>query len=359
MNTLELFKKIKRKKTNKDISELLFIHKGTVDRWDRLNEVPDFYHNDLLRILGLESEFSVNIKDSDQFYTLPDTAKKCFSLFEKQMKKYKINTLKYVYVEPGAGCGHFYTLLPPKRRIGIDIQPQKSPLTNKLQKDIIKGDFLSWKPPINNKYISIGNPPFGRNGKIALDFVIKSFEFSEIVAFILPPIFDSTGKGSCKNRLIKLGFNLLFTKKLDDSFLYPNGDKVKVKTVFQIWSKNRPSGYIEKKQKKCDSFVDIFNICIPYKDTRFPSNVDKIGKCDIYLPRTFWKSETAVATKDFYTIPYNDGYGIKIKKNKREIKKFIIKNDWSSLVHTSTNNSRSLRKDIIKDELIKAGFYDK
>lgn len=275
------------------------------------------------------------------------------------MKKYKIDTSEYVYIEPGAGCGHFYTLLPPKRRIGIDIQPKKSPLTHKLQKDIIRGDFLKWKAPGNNKYISIGNPPFGRNGKTALDFVIKSFEFADIVAFILPPIFDSTGKGSCKNRLNKLGFNLLFTKNLEDtSFLYPDGKKVQVKTIFQIWSKNKPIGYKEKKIKKCDSFVDIFNICIPYKETRFPSHIDKIGECDIYLPRTFWKSETAVATEDFYAIPYNDGYGIKIKKNKKEIKEFIIKNKWSSLVHTSTNNSRSLRKDIIKDELIRAGFYD-
>ena len=359
MKTLKLFHRIKQTKSNKEISEALFIHKGTVDRWQRLNKVPDFYENDLLRILNLGHRFVIGVKESDQFYTSPKTANRCINYLEAEMEKYKIDMSKCIFVEPGAGCGHFYSLLPKKRRIGIDIQPKKSPLTNKLQKEIIKGDFLKWNPSKNNKYIAIGNPPFGRNGKTALDFVIKSFEFADIVAFILPPIFDSTGKGSCRNRLIKLGYTLLTTKNLNNlPFMYPGGESVKVRTVFQIWSKKQPNGYKKIKLKSCDSFVSIFNICIPYKPSRSPSHIDKIGKCDVYLPRTFWKKEIAKATQDFYTIPYNDGYGIKIKKNKREIKKFIINNNWANLVHTSTNNSKSLRKDIIYKEIIKIGFYD-
>lgn len=360
MEALKLFHKIKKTKSNKEIAKSLFIHKGTVDRWERLNEVPDFYRNDLLRMLGLKHKFVIGVEESDQFYTSPETAKECISHLRLKMKRYKIDTSKYIFVEPGAGCGNFYSLLPEKRRIGIEIQPQKSPLTHRLPKGIIKADFLKWTTPNNNKYIAVGNPPFGRNGKTALDFVIKSFEFADIVAFILPPIFDSTGKGSCKNRLNKLGYILLATKYLkNSSFMFPNGKIVKVKTIFQIWSKIKPKGYKRPILKTCNSFVDIFNICIPYKPSRFPSHIDKIGQCDVYLPRTFWKKEMAKPTQDFYTIPYNDGYGIKIKKNKREIKKIIFNNNWPDLVHTSTDNSKSLRKDIICYEIIKRGFYDR
>ena len=359
MDTLTLFKSIKKKKNNKEIADILFIHKGTVDRWERLNKVPSFYKNDLLRILDLSKHFEIGVNESDQYYTLPETAKKCFDILQKTLKKYNLSNKKYIYVEPSAGCGHFFSLLPKERRIGIDIDPKKSPLTNKLQKKIIKHDFLKWNPKRKDDYIAIGNPPFGRNGKIALDFVKKSFEFADHVAFIVPPIFESTGKGSCRNRLVKQGYTLLESKSLDGaSFIYPNGEYISVKTFFQIWSKKRPNNFKEKQNKTCDSFVDIFNICIPYKPSRSPSNISLIGKCDIYLPRTFWRKETAKATNDFYTIPYNDGYGIYIKKNKKEIKKFIKNHAWSDVVFTSTNNSRSLRKDIIKNELIKAGFID-
>ena len=356
---LQLFHRVKKNRTNQEIADALFVHKGTVDRWERLNEVPAFYKNDLLRILNAHHGFDIGVQESDQYYTLPATAKRCLHYFTMELTKYNIDVARYVYVEPSAGCGHFYSLLPRTRRMGIEIDPQKSPITNRLQEGLIKFDFLKWEAPKNHRYLVIGNPPFGRNGKTALDFVIKSFTFADFVGFILPPIFDSTGKGSCKNRLTQLGYILLRTENLDDtSFVYPNGNAVSVKTIFQVWAKKQPEGYKRPIHATCASYVDIYNICIPYKPSRSPSNIDLIGKCDIYLPRTFWKKEVAKATNDFYTIPYKDGYGIVIKKKTRAIRNFIKRHDWASVVHTSTNNSRSLRKDIIRQELIKAGFID-
>ncbi len=358
MDELSLFAHLQKSKSNREIADLLLVHKGTVDRWDRIKQVPDFYRNDLLRILNLNGEYNLGIKQADQYYTMPDVAKSCINRFYKTLDKYNIDISDYTFVEPSAGCGHFYSLLPENNRLGIEIQPKKSPLTDKLIDGIIQADFLTWQPPAG-KYVVIGNPPFGRNGKIALDFVVKSFEFADYVAFILPPIFDSTGKGSCKNRLIKMGYILLHTETLNDNpFIFPNGEEINVKTVFQVWAKSTPSSYKPVNEKSCRTYVDIYNICIPYKPSRFPSRMNMIGKCDIYLPRTFWARETAVATTDFYDIPYNDGYGIVIKRKKKSVFKFIKNHDWASVVHTSTNNSRSLRKDIIYDELIKVGFMD-
>lgn len=356
---LLLFNTIQKTKTTEEIAKSLFIHKGTVDRWKRLNIVPDFYKNDLLRILNRFDDYDIGINASDQYYTLPKTAELCFKYLKSILNKYKIETDSYIFLEPSAGCGSFFDLLPKNQRLGVEIDPQKSPITNKTPRGIEKADFLTWQPRKNKKYIVIGNPPFGRNGKTALDFVIKSFEFSDFIGFILPPIFDSTGKGSCKNRMLKLGYILLGNKCIKgDSYILPNGNIISVKTIFQVWAKNKPKGYKEVVQKTCNNYLEIFNICIPYKPSRSPSNIDLIGKCHIYLPRTFWKSEIAKSTYDFYDIPYNDGYGMVIKKDKEKILNFIENHNWHNVVHISTNNSKSLRKDIIKNEIIKVGFYD-
>lgn len=241
----------------------------------------------------------------------------------------------------------------------MDIDPKNPPLLSQHNTGIEKADFLTWRPKHKRKYITIGNPPFGRNGKTALDFVIHAFRFSDFVCFILPPIFDSTGKGSCKNRLTKANLIPLFTRHIkEDAFVHPNGKEVRVKTIFQIWSKFMPPGYKKPKIKNCDNYVEIYNICIPYKPSRSPSNIDLIGKCDIYIPRTFWSKKAAQPSYDFYDMPYNDGYGIILKKQKQRIIKFIKDFNWSEVLHTSTNNSKSLRKDIIKEQIVRAGFYE-
>ncbi len=150
----------------------------------------------------------------------------------------------------------------------------------------------------------------------------------------------------------------LFNELGNNSFAWPNGREIKVKTVFQIWAKHRPESYVAPQIKTCDSFVNIYNICVPYKPSRSPSNVDKIGKCDVYLPRSFWSKDVAKATFDFADIPYKDDYGIVVKRQHKKVVAFIAQHNWSENFHTSTNSSKSLRKDLIKEQLIAGGFYD-
>jgi len=52
---------------------------------------------------------------------------------------------------------------------GYDIEPH-------LNNEIIKADFLKLKPVYDSKNIIIGNPPFGKRSKLAIDFINKSFE---------------------------------------------------------------------------------------------------------------------------------------------------------------------------------------
>lgn len=353
----QLFEVALTKLSAREIANRLYVRTGTVKRWIKQNEVPPFYKNDLRRMLGKPCD--VGIYESDQFYTLPEAAKACLDALEQTLRKFNITTDGYTFVEPSAGCGNFYNQLPKHKRIGIEIDPQKSPLNSAFQDEIIKADFLKWKAP-QGKYIVIGNPPFGRNGKTALDFVLRAFQFADFVGFILPPIFESTGKGSCRNRLVNLGYALLHTKQnADGMFVCPDGSKVDVKTIFQVWAKRAPQGYSMFQPKSCDNYVEIYNLYQSYKPSRPSSRVYLIGKCDVYIPRSFWKSAHAKASLSFKDIPYKDGYGLIVKKDKKRLINFIMQFDWGSVAHTSTNGSKSLRKDIIKEQLIKHGFVDK
>ena len=91
-----------------------------------------------------------NSRKLDQFYTKPDIAKLCFSYVEKF---YTIKNFD-VILEPSAGTGSFYNLLPEDTRLGLDIDPKS---------DGIKCmNFFDYKIH-GPTCLTIGNPPFGKN----------------------------------------------------------------------------------------------------------------------------------------------------------------------------------------------------
>ncbi len=56
-----------------------------------------------------------------------------------------------------------------------------------------------------------------------------------VVGFILPPLFDSDGKGAPGKRIT--GYLPAHTEKLpDDSFECPDGREVSVASIFQVWA---------------------------------------------------------------------------------------------------------------------------
>lgn len=138
---------------------------------------------------------------------------------------------KFFFVEPSAGAGAFYDLLPDTRRLGMDICPTWS------RTDILKQDFLEWEPaglPKPNQTVVIGNPPFGRRGSSAVDFFKKSASFADTVAFVVPVSFR---KFSIQRQLPQ-SFKLVGWKELpQDAFELPDGSNYRVNAEFQIWSK--------------------------------------------------------------------------------------------------------------------------
>jgi len=164
--------------------------------------------------------------ESEQYYTPLDTAQE---LYETTLLIVGDNFDNFV--EPSAGKGAFLACMPPDKRIGIDIDP--------LGKEIVEQDFFNFVWP-EGRTITIGNPPFGRRGKLAMKFLNISADNSEVVAFILPAIFS---KFTFINRVHPY-MHLIHEVPVT----------VEVNCVFQIWEKSTELRPKIVKPTSCDDF---------------------------------------------------------------------------------------------------------
>ncbi|TSC89219.1 MAG: hypothetical protein G01um10143_600 [Parcubacteria group bacterium Gr01-1014_3] len=161
----------------------------------------------------------------DQYFTKSDVANRCLELLYDKLPGIRNKS----FIEPSAGNGSFYSILPKSRRIGLDIAPQ-SP-------DIKRADFLSWEPKRSSqdKYVIVGNPPFGHRSKLAIDFFNHSADIANTIAFIVPRQFE---KYSVHSKLNK-DFRLIHSQELaENSFYTPSGKDFAVRCVFQVWTRN-------------------------------------------------------------------------------------------------------------------------
>lgn len=134
------------------------------------------------------------------------------------------------YIEPSAGCGVFVTALlacdVPKKQIrSVDISPG---MPADLHMDFLKADKKSlgignW---CNEETIVIGNPPFGRSGKMARQFLNKAAEIADWVCFILPrSMREARDCGRLNKRL-----ELIHEHELEGAF-----DTTSAKCNWQEW----------------------------------------------------------------------------------------------------------------------------
>ncbi len=337
------------------IIKKLSIHRGTFNRWIQKRDIPNNYITELNFLLGNKYQIpnALNTSDErskDQFYTTDKTAKYCYKKFLEILKSLKINKNKYHFIEPSAGSGYFYNLLPKDRRTGIDIEPKSS------ENDFLKQDYLTYTPENKENNIVVGNPPFGLRGNLALRFINHSYDFADVVAFILPQLFSSDGKGSTKKRV--QGYKLAHSEHLPlDSFQYPDGRAVEVATVFQVWTKINTHLIVEEDKKTCASYIKIYSL----SDGGTPSstrNKNMLYKCDVYLPSTCFSKMRAY--DNFEDLPHRRGYGIVFLKSKRVLHNLFYKKiDWEQEAFLSTNSALNLRFSLIENAIIKHGIEDK
>ena len=349
METLECFNEAKTAMSLPLIAEKLGLHVGTLNRWESENRVPPQYINDFNRILGKCNDAVVenaSHKGKDQYFTKPAVAKKCWNIFLQVAKSLQVDLAKYHFIEPSAGRGCFFDLLPKDRRTGVDIDP--------VIDGIIKSDYLLWQPKNKKPCIVIGNPPFGLRGHLALKFINHSAPFADMVAFILPQLFDSDGKGVPSKRV--KGYKLAYSQKIEgNAFALPNGEDITVHTLFQVWSKVKTELIPYTPVKTCDTFIRVYSL----SDGGTPAstrNKAMINNCDVYLPSTCFSGMDA--TISFDDLPHKRGYGVVIHKNKQKIKKLLLEHDWTKTAFYSTNSAMNLRTSLIQQVVINKGYTD-
>jgi len=157
----------------------------------------------------------------DQFYTKENIS---LILYNKILNL--INIHEYdIHLEPSAGTGSFFRIMDENKRIGLDIEPK--------YENIRKINFFDYVPIENKSYIVIGNPPFGKNSSLAIQFFNKSAEFANCIAFIIPRTFKRV---SVQNKL-DLNFKMIYNEDLP---LKPCcfQPKMSAKCCLQIWIKS-------------------------------------------------------------------------------------------------------------------------
>lgn len=157
----------------------------------------------------------------DQYYTREDVAAHCYSILMEH-----IDPTCYQMIEPSAGTGSFYKLLPVGS-LGYDIEP-KYP-------GIQTADFLTIEIESHRKIATIGNPPFGKNSSMAVRFVNHAAHWSSVIGMILPRTFR---KASIENR-INRSFHLIREVDVPDHAFVFRSKPYDVPAIFQIWERRR------------------------------------------------------------------------------------------------------------------------
>jgi hypothetical protein len=120
------------------------------------------------------------------------------------------------WLEPSAGDGAFYDLLPAHMRLGIDIDSRRP--------DIVEADFLTFDGfAPGASYAAIGNIPWGENGPVK--FFNRCADHCSVIAFLVPLSFR---RPHAINQLDRR-FRLLHEE------VCPRGHPPLFPGVFQIW----------------------------------------------------------------------------------------------------------------------------
>lgn len=291
----------------------------------------------------IPSWVDIETVDLDQFFTRSTIAQDCHKKLLAHMQDAGAATEHYKFIEPSAGSGAFLDLLPIDRRIGVDIMPQRP--------DIEQHDFLSWRvKPNGHRYAVIGNPPFGYRAWLALAFVNHAASFADFVGMILPMAFQSDGKGSPKHRV--KGLRLAHSEVLPaDSFTDANGLPVKVNALWQIWERGSPKNEIKK---SCNQWIDLFTV--DQRKERLCGHM-RMHEADHFLQRTFYRDPPSLV-RDFSQVRYVCGYGIVIKKEKREVADHLNSIDWRSYSNLAAHNCRHISMYHIQNAMTDGGFID-
>lgn len=146
-------------------------------------------------------------------------------------------------IEPSAGAGSFLKQLPD-HTIAYDLSPDNSNIIqmNWIDNIDINGNIddsmyiknkYDYFDAQNKKILVIGNPPFGKNNKIAKAFINEARKFADTIAFILPRSFMKTSVINSLPKNYKVSVNEIVEDDLFDFY----GDLLSIPTTILIINK--------------------------------------------------------------------------------------------------------------------------
>lgn len=163
-------------------------------------------------------------KALDKYYTNDDVASECYELFESVIHP------QALIVEPSAGAGAFLRASEDREIVGLDIHPE--------QENIVRHDFLL--DPLSNHVdmtrdiVFLGNPPFGRKGDVAVNFINTALNYGSFVGFVLPIQFR---KWSAQKRIVESAKLIIDHDLKSSSFSFLN-QPYDLRCSFQVWARD-------------------------------------------------------------------------------------------------------------------------
>ena len=183
-----------------------------------------------IHITGNEAKLSDNTKERakqlEQFYTVPQLAKEIFTKFQEHCTAF-VEDDSVWYLEPSAGRGDIYDMLPEGRRRGVDLEPKHEEIIEMNFYDTTRKNL---KIPERAPLALVGNPPF----RYAVKFFNHAADVlnADYIAWILPNKFLTVEKRSQLNKY----FHLIYVLNITCCYNY-NGKIVNLPTMFGIWKR--------------------------------------------------------------------------------------------------------------------------
>lgn len=218
--------------------------------------------------------------------------------------------------------GLFFRNLP-ENKIGIDKDTHDYGLRN-----IIKSDFLTWHPDGIGNYVTVGNPPFGRNSSLAVKFFNHAANFSSIIAFIVPKTFQKQSIMRRLNSYFHLHheieikpFSFIFMEKPYD-----------VPCVFQIWEKKDSARNITNKKVTTNDFLFVQPDNAHFAFQRVGVRAGRVysGK-SVYMTRST-----------------SSHYFIQDQTDKKNVAEILADINWNNIKHKTAGNPSISKSELIE-----------
>lgn len=165
--------------------------------------------------------------DREQFFTRPEVAAAAVDSMIAYVGKEA--ALSKTWLEPSAGSGVFVEALKdrgvsPEKILAFDLEPHHP--------SVVETDFFAVVDSLPSGLLTIGNPPYGVNSSMAVEFFNAVAKKSSSIGWLVPRFW----RHPSLHLKLDPKAHWVFDKYAGVKFLSPTGEEIPaVHTVFQIW----------------------------------------------------------------------------------------------------------------------------